>query len=59
MTLWKYLCESDSIEIFVNMSEYLRRSGYEFKEIKPQVLTDLTDLESNFESLFRPNSFSA
>jgi hypothetical protein len=46
--IWKSLCESDTLEIFVNMSEYLEENDYAFKEIKPHVLTHLTDLNSNF-----------
>jgi hypothetical protein len=53
MTLWKSLCESDSIEMFVSMSEYLQGNDYEFKEIKPQVLTHLTNLESNLRVAFQ------
>jgi hypothetical protein len=34
------------------MSEYLQESDCEFEEIKPQVLTHLTNLESNFKSHF-------
>jgi hypothetical protein len=48
MTLWKSLCESYSIKMFVNMSEHLQENDCEFKEIKPQVLTHITSLESNF-----------
>jgi hypothetical protein len=47
--LWKSLCESDTLEIFDNMSEYLEENYYEFEEIKPHVLTHLTNLESNFK----------
>jgi hypothetical protein len=35
MALWKSLCESDSVEMIVNMSEYLQENYYELKEIKP------------------------
>jgi hypothetical protein len=50
--LWKSLCESDTLEMFVNMSENLEEIDYAFKEIKPQVLTHLTNLESNFKNCF-------
>jgi hypothetical protein len=46
--LWKSLCENDTLEMFVNMSEYLEENDYASEEIKPQVLTHLTNLESNF-----------
>jgi hypothetical protein len=52
MTLWKSLCESDSTEIFVDMSEYLEENCYEFEEIKPHVLTHLTNLIRNITSRF-------
>jgi hypothetical protein len=51
--LWKSLCGSDTLEIFVNMSEYLEENDYAFEEIKPHVLTRLTNLESNFKNRFR------
>jgi hypothetical protein len=50
--LWKSLCESDTLEMFVNMTEYLEENDYAFEEIKPHVLTHLTNLESNFENRF-------
>jgi hypothetical protein len=50
--LWKSLCESDTLEMFVNMSEYLEENYYTFEEIKPHVLTHLTDLESSFKNRF-------
>jgi hypothetical protein len=60
MTLLKSLCESDSIEMFVNMSEYLQENDYEFEEIISQVLTHLTNLERvTFKLLFSPISLSA
>jgi hypothetical protein len=37
------------------MSEYLQENAYVIEETKPQVLTHLTNVESDFESLFRPN----
>jgi hypothetical protein len=46
--LWKSLSESDTLEMFVNMSEYLEENYYAFEEIKPHVLTHFTNLESNF-----------
>jgi hypothetical protein len=50
--LWKSLCESDTLEMFVNMSDYLEENDYTFEEIKPRVLTHLTNLESNFKNYF-------
>jgi hypothetical protein len=50
--LWKSLCESDTLEMFVNMSEYLEENDYAFEEIKLNVLTHLTNLESNFKNRF-------
>jgi hypothetical protein len=52
MMLWKSLCESDTLEMFVNMSEYLEKNDYAFEEIKPHVLTHLTNLDSNFKNRF-------
>jgi hypothetical protein len=34
MMLWKYLCESDTLKMFVIMSEYLEENDYAFEEIK-------------------------
>jgi hypothetical protein len=51
-TLWKSLCESHALEMFVNMSEYLEENDYAFEEIKPHVLTHLTNLERNFKNRF-------
>jgi hypothetical protein len=42
ITFWKSLCESDSIEMLVNMSENLQGNDYEFEEISPQVLIHIT-----------------
>jgi hypothetical protein len=50
--LWKSHCESDTLEIFVNMSEYLEENDYAFEVIKSHVLTHLTNLESNFKNRF-------
>ena len=52
--------ESEKIEIFVIVGEYFRENDYEFVEIKPQILTCLTNLESNFTSRVSiPSLFSA
>jgi hypothetical protein len=50
MMLRKSLCESDTIKMFVNVSEYLQGNYYTFEEIKPHVLTHLTDLDSSFQN---------
>jgi hypothetical protein len=50
--LWKSLCESDTLEMSVNMSEYLEENDHAFEEIKPHVLTHLTNLQSNFMNRF-------
>jgi hypothetical protein len=50
--LWKIFCESDILEIFVNMSEYLNENDYICIEIKSQVLTHLTNLELSFKYRF-------
>jgi hypothetical protein len=50
--LWKSLCENDTLEMFVNMSEYLEENDYAFEEIKSHVLTRLANLESNFKNHF-------
>jgi hypothetical protein len=44
--LWKSLYENDTLEMFVNMSEYLEKNYYAFEEIKPHVLTHLTNLRA-------------
>jgi hypothetical protein len=49
--LWKSLCESDTLEMSVNVSQYLE-GNYTFEEIKPYVLTHLTNLTSNFKNYF-------
>jgi hypothetical protein len=54
---WKSLCESDTLEMFVNMTEYLEENDYAFEEIKPHVLTHLTNLESNFKNRFPELTF--
>jgi hypothetical protein len=46
--------------MFVSVGEYFHENDYEFVEIKPQILTCLTNLESNFTSRFSiPSLFSA
>jgi hypothetical protein len=50
--LWKIVCESDTLEMFVSMSEYLEENYYAYEEIKPHVLTHVTNLESNFKNRF-------
>jgi hypothetical protein len=35
--LWKSVCESDTLEMFVSMNEYLEEIDYVFEEIKPHV----------------------
>jgi hypothetical protein len=50
--LRKSLCECDTLDKFVNMSEYLEESDYAFEEIKPRILSYLTNLESNFKNRF-------
>jgi hypothetical protein len=52
MSRWKNPCESEKIEMFVIVGEYFQENDYEFEEIKPQILTYLTNLESNFTSRF-------
>jgi hypothetical protein len=52
MMLWKSLCENDTLEMFVTMSEYLEENDYAFEEIKPHALTSLTNLERNFKNDF-------
>lgn len=37
---------------FFIMSKHLRGNDYEFEEIKPQILTHLTNLESNSKNHF-------
>jgi hypothetical protein len=44
MMIWKSLCVNDTLEMFDNMNEYLEENDYAFEEIKPHVLTHLTDL---------------
>jgi hypothetical protein len=52
MLLWKSLCESDTLQMFVSMSEYLEENGHTVEEIKLLVLTSVTNLESNFKNRF-------
>jgi hypothetical protein len=51
MDLWKSVCESGRIEMFVIMSEE-EENDYEFEEIKLQVLIHLTNIESNQTDFF-------
>jgi hypothetical protein len=51
--LWKRYCESETLEMFVNMSVYLEGNDYAFEEIKPHVMTHLNNLENNFKNAFR------
>jgi hypothetical protein len=52
--LWKSLCESDAQEeMFDNISEYLEENDNVFEEVKPNVLTHLTNLGRNFRNRFR------
>jgi hypothetical protein len=46
------LCESDAIEMFVNVGECLEENDYTFEEIEPHVLTHLTNLECSFKNGF-------
>jgi hypothetical protein len=50
--LWKSLCGNDTLEMFVNMIEYLEENDYAFQEIKPHLLTHLTKIERNFKNRF-------
>jgi hypothetical protein len=50
--LWESLCESDTIEIFDNMTEYLEEKDDAFEEMKPHILTHLTLLERSFKNPF-------
>jgi hypothetical protein len=50
--LWKSLCNSDTLEMFVNMSEYLEENDYAFEENELHVMTHLTNFESNFKNRF-------
>jgi hypothetical protein len=52
MMPWKSLCESDTLEMFVIISEYLEENDYTSEEIKPHVLTHLTNLKRNFKNSF-------
>jgi hypothetical protein len=36
--LWESLCESDTLEVFVTMSEYLEGNGHTFEDVKSHVL---------------------
>jgi hypothetical protein len=38
--------------MFVNVNECLEENDYAFEEIKPHVMTHLTNLESNFRNRF-------
>jgi hypothetical protein len=49
--LWKNLCESDTLEMFVSMIEY-QENDYASEEIKPHILTYLTNLENSFKNHF-------
>lgn len=52
--------ESEKIEMFIIVGAYFHENDYDFEEIKPQILTCLTNLESNFTSRFSvPSLFSA
>jgi len=33
--LWKSLCENNSTEMFVSMTDCIKENGYEFEVIKP------------------------
>jgi hypothetical protein len=45
--LCKSLCENDALEMFFTVSEYLEENDYAFEEIKPHVLTRLTNLDQS------------
>ena len=56
----KAFFESVKVEVFVIVVECFHENDYEYEEIKPQILTCLTNLESNFTSHFSISSlFSA
>jgi hypothetical protein len=50
--LGKNLCDCETLETFVNITEYLEGNDYAFEEIKHHVLTHLADLENNFKNHF-------
>jgi hypothetical protein len=50
--LWKSLCESDTLEMFVNISDYQKKIITHLKELKFMFLTHLTNVESNFKNRF-------
>jgi hypothetical protein len=51
--LWKNLSESDTLEMFVNMTENLQQNDHVLEGIKPHVLTHLTNTESNLSITFQ------
>jgi hypothetical protein len=51
MLLWKSLCESDTLEMFVNMSAHLEVIITYLNKLNLK-LTDFTNLESNFKNHF-------
>jgi hypothetical protein len=50
--LWKSLYESDTLEMFVSVSECLEESDYIFEEAKLHVSTHLSNYARNFKNLF-------
>jgi hypothetical protein len=52
MLLWKNRCECDTLEMFVSMTKYPEENNYTSKEIKPHVLTHLTNPRSMFKDGF-------
>lgn len=51
-TYFKSPCESHSAETFVNTSGRLQENCYEFEEIKFDAVTNLVNLERNFQKWF-------
>lgn len=51
--VWKRVCESDTVEIFVDMSEYLEESDCIFEEMKSHIWTHLTNRVSILRVAFQ------
>jgi hypothetical protein len=49
---WKSICESNTLEIYVTMTEYPGENDYVFEEIKPHVLVYFINFESNVKNRF-------
>lgn len=53
--LWKSISKNDTLEIFVNLSEYLEENFQVFEGIKRHILNRVSDFDTDFKNFSKPN----